>query len=49
MISMVQLMITIGIFVAFLSDTFFASEANLEIAAPVIETIRSAESIGRWV
>ncbi|MBJ7260053.1 MAG: sugar porter family MFS transporter [Chthoniobacterales bacterium] len=47
LISMYQLMITIGIVVAFLSDTFFATYANLEPLATDISKSVSALAGGR--
>lgn len=49
MISMYQLMITIGILVAFLSDTFFASKANLEVAAPALNAVAEPGHLAKWV
>lgn len=47
LISMYQLMITIGIVVAFLSDTFFATYANLEPVAAEISGSLSSLAGGR--
>ncbi len=47
MISMYQLMITIGILMAFLSDTFFAGMAQPETPMPVFSS-ESAELDGRY-
>ena len=47
LISMYQLMITIGIVIAFLSDTFFASYANLQPLATTISESVSSIAGGR--